>query len=48
MREIDSEVWIRTMLKSIKGKENVIVDDLRLKNEYDILRVNGWYIVKLR
>ena len=35
MREIDSEVWIRTMLKSIKGKENVIVDDLRLKNEYD-------------
>ncbi len=47
MREIDSEVWIRTMLKSIKGKENVIVDDLRLKNEYDILRVNGWYIVKL-
>jgi uncharacterized protein (DUF2235 family) len=47
MRAIDSEVWIRSMLKSIHDKKNVIVDDLRLKNEYDKLRNNGWYIIKL-
>ena len=47
MREIDEEVWIRSMLKNIHYKKNVIVDDLRLKNEYDKLRKNGWYIIKL-
>tara|TARA_Y100000748_G_C15501432_1_gene490257 strand:- start:4521 stop:5213 length:693 start_codon:yes stop_codon:yes gene_type:complete len=47
MREIDPEVWIRSMLKSIHDKKNVIVDDLRLKNEYDKLRKNGWYIIKI-
>ena len=35
------------MLKNIHYKKNVIVDDLRLKNEYDKLRKNGWYIIKL-
>ncbi len=47
MREIDEEVWIRSMMKNIHYKKNVIVDDLRLKNEYDKLRKNGWYIIKL-
>jgi len=47
MREIDENVWIRAMFKSIENSENVVVDDLRLKNEYDTLMLDGWFICKI-
>ena len=48
MRDIDDTVWIRSMLRHIDGVENVVLDDLRLRNEYDTLRSHGWIIVKLK
>ena len=46
MRSIDSYVWIRYMLKECASHENVVVDDLRLHNEYDTLKKEGWFFVK--
>lgn len=47
MREIDKDVWIRAMFKSIENVENVVIDDLRLKNEYQTLMLEGWFICKI-
>ena len=47
MREIDSEVWINTMLRDSDKYQNVVLDDLRLSNEYEILKKKGWFIIKL-
>tara|TARA_Y100000389_G_C17467926_1_gene527440 strand:- start:3838 stop:4596 length:759 start_codon:yes stop_codon:yes gene_type:complete len=47
MRDIDKAVWIRAMFCSIQNKEDIVIDDLRLKNEYETLFQNGWILVKL-
>ena len=38
MREIDSRVWIKAMFRDIKNVDNVVLDDLRLNNEYITLK----------
>jgi len=47
MREIDSNVWIRSMFKDIKSANNVVLDDLRLNNEYITLKENNWFLIKI-
>tara|TARA_Y100000768_G_C23990131_1_gene691871 strand:+ start:3356 stop:3895 length:540 start_codon:yes stop_codon:yes gene_type:complete len=47
MRDIDKNVWIRAMFKSIENCENVVIDDLRLENEYNTLMLEGWFICKI-
>lgn len=50
MREIDPDVWVNRLLKSVdECDENsgpVIVDDVRFVNEYEALRENGFKMVK--
>ena len=47
MREIDSSVWIRSMFKDIKSAKMVVLDDLRLNNEYITLKENNWFLIKI-
>ena len=47
MREIDSRVWIKAMFRDIKNYENIVLDDLRLNNEYITLKESGWFIIKI-
>ena len=47
MREIDSQVWIRQVLKETKGKNNCIIDDVRYQNEVDALLKDGWHFIQL-
>lgn len=45
MREIDDEVWVKDLLK--KSHKNIIVDDVRYKNEIKSLKKNGFILIKL-
>ena len=49
MRDIDHEIWIRHMFKDIEDQENknVVIDDLRLRNEYITLKKKGWFFIKI-
>jgi len=47
MREIDEKVWIKYLIKQMEGKNNIIIDDLRLQNEVDFLKKNGFTIIRL-
>ena len=47
MREIDPNVWANYVIKKSKEHEFVIIDDLRYKNEYDLLIKNNFKIIKL-
>ena len=45
MREIDNDVWINHIIK--KNYKNVIIDDVRYKNELETLKKNGYLLIKL-
>ena len=53
MREINQNVWANYVIKetyqldSNMESSNWLLDDCRYKNEFDILRENGWTIIKL-
>jgi cytidylate kinase len=47
MREIDENIWIKFLIKQIEGKNNIVIDDLRLQNELDVLKKNGFTIIRL-
>ena len=47
MREIDSDIWIKYLLKESEKYENVVVDDLRFPNEYKYLKEHGFTIIRL-
>lgn len=50
MREIDENVWIRSMLKSIEDTcwdSDIVCDDMRLENEYETLLEKDWILVKI-
>ena len=38
MREIDPDVWANYVVKQSKKYDYVVIDDLRYKNEYDLLK----------
>tara|TARA_Y100000389_G_C17313948_1_gene439453 strand:- start:214 stop:765 length:552 start_codon:yes stop_codon:yes gene_type:complete len=50
MREIDPDVWINCVFRFINKKKSnnfVVIDDLRLANEYSILKSSGWFLIKI-
>tara|TARA_Y100000389_G_scaffold202779_1_gene249171 strand:- start:12498 stop:13058 length:561 start_codon:yes stop_codon:yes gene_type:complete len=48
MREIDSYVWINCVLRETKDiSDNIVLDDLRLQNEYETLKSKGWFLIKI-
>jgi dephospho-CoA kinase len=47
MRQIDEHVWIRYVVKQIPPDKNVIISDVRYKNEADTLRELGFKLIRL-
>jgi len=47
MREIDNNVWADYLMKTMRNKENCVIDDLRYQNELDNCLQNGFKIIKL-
>lgn len=47
MKEIDNNIWIKQLDKEIKDKVHIVIDDLRFENEYNYLKKNNYYIIKL-
>ena len=47
MREIDENVWINYTIKECKDYENIIIDDIRYLNEFNKLKEDGWFLIKL-
>lgn len=44
----DEDIWVNTLLKSIEGSQsNIYVTDLRFKNEFKLLRKNGFKLVRI-
>jgi len=47
-RKKDEDIWANTLLKNIKGSHsNIYVTDLRFKNEFKLLRKNGFKLVRI-
>ena len=38
MREIDPDVWVRYVMRSINPRDNVVITDVRYQNEYDAIQ----------
>lgn len=47
MKYIDKDVWVNYIIKQIQYKDNIIIDDLRFKNEADSLKKLGFIIIGL-
>lgn len=47
MKELDNNIWIKQLDKEIKDKTHIVIDDLRFENEYNYLKKNNYYIIKL-
>lgn len=51
LREIDPNVWVNMVVREIKKSDkvipNVVIDDVRFKNEFDTLRENGFIMVRI-
>lgn len=45
MREIDHDVWVKYLAR--QNDDNVVLDDLRYKNEYQLLKDNGFIMVRV-
>lgn len=47
MRSIDEDVWINTCLRNVEKYEFVVIDDLRMTNEYERLVKENWFTIKV-
>ena len=47
MRDIDENVWVNYTIKECKGHNNIIIDDIRYSNEFNKLKEDGWFLIKL-
>ena len=47
MRDIDSDVFAKYLIKESKKYDFVLVDDVRYPNEFSYLKKNGFILVKL-
>ena len=47
LREIDSQVWVRYVLRQIPAELNCVISDVRFLNEAQSLRGMGFVIVRL-
>lgn len=46
MRELDPNVWIRYVMNELPDRQDVVVSDVRLKNEFDALQHAGFIMVR--
>lgn len=47
MREIRPSVWIDFLIDQVRGKDNIVVDDIRYPNEYQALKREGFKVIKV-
>ena len=47
MREIKPTVWIDFLVDQIKGKDGIVVDDIRYPNEYEALKKEGFKMIRV-
>jgi len=47
VKTIDSKVWINRTLRECEGKTNIVIDDMRFKDEFDTLKEQGWILIKI-
>lgn len=47
IKEIDKNVWVNVVKKEINKYENVVIDDLRFPNEYQMLRDLDFIVIRL-
>ena len=47
MREIRPSVWLDYTIEKVKGKDKVVIDDVRYPNEYEGLKAHGFVMVKV-
>ena len=47
MREIRPTVWIDFLIDQIRGKDGVVVDDIRYPNEYEALKKEGFKMIRV-
>ena len=47
MREVDENVWVNYTLNECKEHNNIIIDDIRYSNEFNKLKQDGWFLIKL-
>lgn len=47
MREIRPSVWIDFLIDQIRGKDKIVVDDIRYPNEYQALKKEGFKIIRV-
>lgn len=46
MRELDPNVWVRYVMNELLDEQDVVVSDVRLKNEFDALQQAGFIMVR--
>ena len=47
MRSVDMDCWVKYVLRQINKWDIVLVDDVRFQNEAELLRANGFIIVRV-
>lgn len=47
MREIRPSVWIDFLIDQVKGKDKIVVDDIRYPNEYEALKKEGFKMIRV-
>lgn len=47
MREIRTTVWIDFLVDQIRGKDKIVVDDIRYPNEYEALKKEGFKMIRV-
>lgn len=47
-KEYDPMIWINYVNNYIAKYDNIIIKDLRFKNEYDFLRKNEFFLVRIK
>ena len=46
--QIDSDIWVKITERIAETLgENVVIDDVRFPNEYKILKLSGWTLIKI-
>lgn len=47
MREISSDVWIRYVMRNLKAGENVVIPDIRYKNEASWIKAHKGVLIRV-
>jgi cytidylate kinase len=47
MKEIDKDVWITYLMRSLKNKDNIIIDDVRFMNELEHLQKENFLLIRI-